>query len=246
MENIISAERFTKISGFVYSTADTQKLSYDLGRKVVSDRITGDIVECGLGAGGNFASMILGCTDQESMYPNSDVLRKFIGFDSFQGIQLAGPKDKEQPGIGAISHDVNVDPGQLLVSSGITSVSRQNVEANLKNWGMPMERIVLHEGWIQNSLPGVIDTIDAISILRLDMDIYDPTIFALRNLYDKVSPGGYVIIDDWALEGAQTAVKEFFKERNIRPKLIPVENSTPVWFKKPLKARDLIDKVLKA
>ena len=60
-----------------------------------------------------------------------------------------------------------------------------------------------------------------IAILRLDMDIYDPTIFVLRMLYDRISQGG-----------VRVAVKEFCKEKGIVPHLKTIENSTPVYWLK--------------
>jgi O-methyltransferase len=62
------------------------------------------------------------------------------------------------------------------------------------------------------------------------MDVYDPTMFALRQLYDKVSKGGYIIIDDWALAGVRTAVMEFWTERGLKPEIKQVPNSTPIYW----------------
>ncbi len=44
-------------------------------------------------------------------------------------------------------------------------------------------------------MPGA--PIDRLSILRLDGDMYASTMDALEALYDRVSPGGYVIVDDY-------------------------------------------------
>lgn len=225
-----SKDLLDRIGKVVYSTVQTQMSSYSIARQTVLDGIQGDIVECGVAAAGNFASMILGAIDGGIEGGSLDG-RKFWGFDSFQGIQLAGKNDTEQPGIGAISHDVNVPEEQLLVSSGITSVPQQAVIDNLGSWGLwDAEKVKLVPGWIQNSLPNVLHSIKSISILRLDMDIYDPTLFALRHLYPLVSIGGTVIIDDWALVGAKKACTDYFKEIGIRPKMIDVPDSTPKYF----------------
>jgi hypothetical protein len=45
--------------------------------------------------------------------------------------------------------------------------------------------------------------------LRIDADCYSSTADVLRGLYGKVSPGGYVVIDDWHLPGCREAVLEF-------------------------------------
>jgi hypothetical protein len=90
----------------------------------------------------------------------------------------------------------------------------------------------LVEGWVQHTLPEYVDKIDKIAVLRLDMDIYYPTKIALEYLFDKVVEGGVVVIDDWALDGCQTACKEFFKFKNIEPEIKDVNNSTVKYFKK--------------
>ncbi|MCF7866909.1 TylF/MycF family methyltransferase [Candidatus Woesearchaeota archaeon] len=213
------------IAGTLYSSRETQMSSYNLGKHVVENNIQGDIIECGVAMGGNFASMILGVTS----VPTGEQ-RKFWGFDSFQGIQLAGKKDTQQAGIGEITHNTDVPYEDLLVSSGITCHSQQQVENHLNIWGLSKFNIEFVEGWVQNSIPLVNDRIDKISILRLDMDVYHPTIYTLNMWWDKISDGGVIIIDDWALDGVRTACEEFFKEKGINPEIHKVENSTPTYF----------------
>ena len=213
------------IAGALYSTKETQMNSYNLGKYVVENNIEGDIIECGIAMAGNFASMILGAIS----LPQGES-RKFWGFDSFVGIQLAGKKDTQQAGMGAITHNTDVPYEDLLVSSGITSHSKEQVLNNLGNWGLGKYNIELVEGWVQNSIPLVDDRIDKISILRLDMDVYHPTLYCLKIWWDKISDGGIVIIDDWALDGVRTACYEFFEEKGITPEIHTIPNSTPTYF----------------
>jgi hypothetical protein len=216
----------SNISSVCYSTIETQNVSVAVGANAELSLIEGDIVECGLGAGGNFAFMILGCL---KICPTTN--RTFWGYDSFQGIQLAGKNDTEQAGIGAITHDVNVPAEDLLVSSGITAHPEDEVRNNLVKWGLwDKARIKLVSGWVQHSMED--QTPDKIAILRLDMDIYEPTAYVLRKLYDRISKGGIVIIDDWALAGVRKAVEEFWQEIGISPEIRTIENSTPIWWVK--------------
>jgi O-methyltransferase len=218
-------EKLNFIAGSLYSTKETQMNSYDMGKYVVENNIDGDIIECGVAMAGNFASMILGAIS----IPNGQK-RKFWGFDSFQGIQLAGKKDTQQAGIGNITHNTNVPYESLLVSSGITSHSKQQVINNLSSWGLIQNNIELVEGWVQNTIPVVNDRINKISILRLDMDVYHPTKFTLDYWWEKISKGGVIIIDDWALDGVRTACYEFFEEKKIYPEIHTVKYSTPTYF----------------
>ena len=61
-----------------------------------------------------------------------------------------------------------------------------------------------------NNLP------ESISILRLDTDFYDSTLVELNKLYPLLSPGGYIIIDDYGhWEGSRRAVNEYFGEEFV-------------------------------
>ena len=52
------------------------------------------------------------------------------------------------------------------------------------------------KGWFKDTLPNA--PISSLAIMRLDGDYYESTTVALTNLYDKLSVGGYAIIDDYA------------------------------------------------
>ena len=69
------------------------------------------------------------------------------------------------------------------------------------------------------------------ALLRLDGDMYSSTIQVLEQLHHKVSKGGYIIIDDYALHGCQCAVDDFRKKNNIMSKLIKVDWSGVYWKK---------------
>ena len=57
-------------------------------------------------------------------------------------------------------------------------------------------------------------------MLRLDGDMYESTIVPLTHLFDRVSPGGWVIVDDYQMMApCRKAVRDFFDDRRIRPQL---------------------------
>ena len=62
-------------------------------------------------------------------------------------------------------------------------------------------RIELVEGSIEKTAPDFISKNSGIriSILNIDMDIYEPTLAALENFYDLVVPGGIIIWMNMAL-----------------------------------------------
>ena len=57
-------------------------------------------------------------------------------------------------------------------------------------------------------------------MLHLDLDVYQPTMSALENFYDKISSGGVILIDDYGqVEGATSATNKFLKIRSIKSKI---------------------------
>src|SRR5206468_2643700 len=83
--------------------------------------------------------------------------------------------------------------------------SRDEVERNLREAGLAMGRVHLVEGPVEETIPGVAP--QRIAILRLDTDWYESTRHELLHLYDRISPGGFLLVDDYGRwRGARKAV----------------------------------------
>ncbi len=69
------------------------------------------------------------------------------------------------------------------------------------------------KGWLRDTLHTA--PIRNLAILRLDGDIYESTMDALKALYAKVSPGGFVIVDDFNdFELCRRATLEFRQQQS--------------------------------
>ena len=68
-------------------------------------------------------------------------------------------------------------------------------------------------GYFNETLPAT-DT-GPLALLRIDADSYESTLDVLLALYDRVSPGGIVVVDDFHLRGARRAVMEFRASRRV-------------------------------
>ena len=73
--------------------------------------------------------------------------------------------------------------------------------------------------------------VDSISVLRLDGDLYESTWLVLDHLYPKVSPGGFVIIDDYALPTCKAAVDDFRAKHSIHSLVTTIDWSGIFWRK---------------
>ena len=72
-----------------------------------------------------------------------------------------------------------------------------------------------------------------IAVLRLDGDMYESTWQALTSLYPKLSPGGFVIVDDYgAIPACRSAVDAYRVEFGISEPLTEID-WTGVYWRKP-------------
>jgi hypothetical protein len=215
-------KRIELIGACAYSTRETLLESYRLTEYCLKNDITGDFVECGIGAGSQIAMFGLALE-------RFQVHRTVWAFDSYEGIPLASEEDEQQPGIGDFNHDTG-DKQALLVSSGITVHSLENVQSNLSRWGIDFSNWKFVKGWFQHTLPEVSQDIENIAILRLDGDLYESTKVCLEFLFNKLVSGGVLIVDDYALSGARKAVHKYINDFSMFSKQYQIENSTPMVF----------------
>ena len=74
-----------------------------------------------------------------------------------------------------------------------------------------------------------------ISLLNLDFDTYEGTKVALEHLYDLVTPGGYIVLDEYGKEGwgESDAVDEFISGRDIKIEAIKYSSQPTALIVKP-------------
>ena len=194
--------------------------TFDAVADIDSRRVEGDIVECGVWNGGCIGLMALAHLKSRPQTP-----RVFHLFDSFQGLPQPSAEDTDiVPGFTAQHPDIplydrgNFDPVPIGACKGETDESvRKFLTRTLQ---IPERILVFHTGWFQDTVP-VANDISKIAILRIEGDWYDSTNVCIRNLYERVSPGGYIMISDyWAFHGSKRAVDEFYSSIEIEPDII--------------------------
>ncbi|CAM3951223.1 TylF/MycF family methyltransferase [Smaragdicoccus niigatensis] len=179
---------------------------------VLSRGIPGDFIETGVWRGGAciFMRGILeayGITD-----------RKVWVADSFQGLP---PADVDKYPIDGEGVPFHIFP-QL-------AISQETVENNFRSYGLLDDQVVMLKGFFRDSLPTA--PVGQLAILRLDGDMYESTIDALNSLYSKLSDGGYVIVDDFCIEGCRQAIHDFRTEHGITDVMHVVDWTGVYWRK---------------
>jgi O-methyltransferase len=118
----------------------------------------------------------------------------------------------------------------LYLYNDCLAVPVEAVKRNFVKYGLLDERVRFLKGWFKDSLPNA--PIDRISLLRLDGDLYESTMDILHSLYHKVSPGGYVIVDDYgALDSCRAAIHDFRTQRGIAEPVVSIDWTGAYWRK---------------
>jgi O-methyltransferase len=181
---------------------------------IVADGIPGDLIETGVWRGG--ASILMSAT----LRSLGDTDRVVWLADSFEGL----PK--------ADAENYPVDAGADVLSTyDFLAVSEDRVRGALERYGVLDEQVRFLRGWFRDSLPPLLGQ-NTWSLLRLDGDHYESTIVALESLYPDLSPGGFVVIDDYgAIAQCRQAVDDFRAANGIEDELHEID-WTGVWWRR--------------
>jgi len=173
---------------------------------VLAKNIPGDFIETGVWRGGTSIFM-------RALLKIHDVTDRTIwAADSFDGMPIP-----------ASSTD-----GADLHKLDYLRVSLDQVKSNFARFGLLDAQVKFIKGWFCDTLPTA--PVERLAILRLDGDMYSSTMDSLVNLYHKVSPGGYVIVDDYfSWEPCQRAVSDFLAARNLHAAILDIDGSAAYW-----------------
>jgi hypothetical protein len=179
--------------------------------KVVIDGIPGDLVECGVWRGGSCIFMA------GYLKIKSNEKRRIFVADSFEGLPTP-----------SLSQDIGLDLSKTVYPE--LAVDDETVRENFRVYDLDSEAVVFVKGWFKDTLP-LLQT-NEIALLRLDGDLYESTMDSLEALYEKVSPGGIVIIDDYAIEQCRLAVADYFARKSWDIPQMNKVDWTGAWFRK--------------
>jgi len=180
-------------------------------RYVVNNGIEGDVVECGVWRGGSMQAVALTLKHLGS----SD--RHLHLFDTFEGMPPPGDEDRR----------FDDQTAEDLLEKGTRDQSiwayaaLGDVKEGMREVDYPADHVHFHQGLVEETIPS--QAPEKIAILRLDTDWYASTIHELDHLYDRLAPGGVLIIDDYGYwKGSRQATDEFLAKRGLRLFLSPL------------------------
>jgi O-methyltransferase len=167
-------------------------------RYIQEHAIPGAVVECGVWRGGSMHAVA------RTLDKAGDHSRDLYLFDTFEGMSEPSEHDRRHDGRTA---------AQLLAASDRSArvwaeASLDDVRDGFTQVPYPAERIHYVPGTVEETVPG--QAPEQIALLRLDTDWYESTKHELEHLYDRLVPGGVLIIDDYgSWQGSKLATDEF-------------------------------------
>ena len=179
---------------------------------VLRDEVPGDLLETGVWRGG--ASIYM-----RAVLASHGVTDRTVWLaDSFEGPPV--------PDLEKYPQDADI----YLHLLPAMAVSEDSVKATAARYGLLDNQMKFLTGWFKDTLPGA--PITNLSILRLDGDLYESTIQVLDEMYDRVSPGGYVVIDDYqSFPECRQATDDFRARKQVTEPLIEIDRDAVLWRK---------------
>lgn len=180
---------------------------YEIYQDIVS--LPGAVVECGVYKGASLARF---ATFRQVLENNDS--RTIYGLDAFGAFPTKGVKSKADKAF--------IDKFE---SAGGAGISKEALAKTLTAKGFSNFELV--KGDVFQTIPALLERLPhlRIALLHLDMDVYEPTKFAIDQFLPHMTPGGLIVFDDYnSVEGATRAADELCRAEGLQLEKLPFYN----------------------
>ena len=203
-----TVERLENFTKYVPRQKLTEFIAkYEVFKKIVD--VQGSIVECGVFHGGGLMSF----AHLSTIFEPVNHKRKIIGFDTFFGF----PPLSSEDGIGNSAH---------AKTGGLAVDSYEDLKACIELFDLNrsighIPKVILVRGDIRETLPTYLEENPhtVVSLLHLDVDVYEPTKVAIELLMPRMPKGAIIFFDELNDErwpGETLAVMDTIGLKNLR------------------------------
>jgi glycosyltransferase involved in cell wall biosynthesis/ubiquinone/menaquinone biosynthesis C-methylase UbiE len=207
---------FNALRPYTRLSVQRAKSLYDLARRVCREDRPGNIVECGVAAGGS--SILLALVVQR----HSRIARKVFAFDTFTGM----------PEPEAVDTAKGVPADETGWGAGTCAAPEAFVREQCRRFGVG-DIVETRKGLFEDTLPIHRGEIGEIALLHMDADWYSSTMTILDNLFDQLVDDALIQIDDWgAWDGCKKAVLDYAARQGLTFDVHGIDD-TGVWCVKP-------------
>lgn len=187
-----------------YLASDPSRLIKAIVQWEISKRIAGvpgAIIECGVFKGASLARL---ATFRQLLGGAAE--RRLIAFDTFASFPEAGLEaDRERREC-------------FIAEAGANSITAEQLDAVLRHKRLA-ENVEYVAGDICTTVPEYARTSPdlQIALLHVDVDLYEPSVVILEELFPRLAPGGVLMLDDYGtFPGETRAVDEYLAGRPER------------------------------
>ena len=191
---------------------------YDLAMRVCRENVPGNIVECGVAAGGS--TMLLALVVQK----HSKMPRRVFAFDTFTG--MPDPEDVDTAN--------GVPADETGWGTATCAAPEEFVRAQCERLGVG-GIVATRKGLFEATLPVHREEIGRIAMLHMDADWYSSTMTILDNLFEQLDGRALIQIDDWgAWDGCKKAIMDFSVRHDLFFDVKDIDG-TGVWCEMPVR-----------
>lgn len=180
---------------------------HNFAEYALEEKLAGSVAECGVFKG-EFSYFINKYFPEKTLYL----------FDTFSGFD-----EQDLTTERSFNHDAFLN-SEFNDHRLFTYVSEQIVLARVPH----AEKCILKKGYFPETAAGITDQF---CFVNLDMDLYQPTLSGLRFFYNKMCPGGVILLHDYfhpKLPGVKRAVAQFAEERRGNICKVPIGDSCSI------------------
>ena len=175
---------------------------------LIRDEVPGDLIETGVWRGG--ASIFM-----RAVLKARGVNDRVVwACDSFEGLP---PPDPRYP----------ADDGAHWHTVKHLGVSLDEVKANFERYGLLDDQVRFVKGWFRDTLAGLNE--ERWALIRLDADMYESTMDALSALYPNLAPGGFLVVDDYAVPACRQAVDDYRDAHDVCDPIHKIDWTGVYW-----------------
>lgn len=210
-----NAEKLENFAKYVPRQTLTRFISkHEVFKRILN--VQGSIVECGVLFGGGLMTF----AQLSAILEPLNFQRKIIGFDTFSG--FADLSQEDECGAAEQSHK-----GGLAVDSYedlLKCVELYDANRFLNH----INKVFLVKGDIKETIPKYLEDnpYTVVSLLYLDVDVFEPTKVALEYLVPRIPKGGIIAFDELNCDrwpGETIAVSKTIGIRNLRIQRFPFD-----------------------
>ncbi|GLK59740.1 MULTISPECIES: TylF/MycF/NovP-related O-methyltransferase [Azotobacter] len=173
--------------------------------------VQGDVMECGVNWGGGLMTF----AQLSAILEPVNLQRRIVGFDTFAGFTSVAPEDEHS----VIKTAERRTGGYLADSLADLQEAVRLYDAN--RFIGHIEKVELVKGDVTQTVPAYLarEPQTVVSLLHLDLDLYEPTCVCLENFLPRMPKGAVIVFDElnnrtWP--GETRAVLERIGLNNLR------------------------------